>query len=670
MPIGPTLRVAAFVGSATFLGALGSLSSGGRSAFRQGPLDEGLTSRVLPAAIPNDNRTPAGRLVNGVLTVRLDAREAIWHPEAASGAGVPVFAFGEVGQPVLVPGPLIRIPAGTEMHVSVRNTLPRPMRLRGLQDRTTVTLDSVVLEPGATQDFRFRVDIPGTYYYWGRTEALPPFPEPGLARDAMLVGAFIVDPSGTRPPKSERVLLISMWSDTLAALGVKSDEADRVDRRELFLRDRWVATAVNGHSWPYTERLSYTVGDTIRWRVINGSPAPHPMHLHGFYFEVDARGDAHRDTVFTPPQRRLAVTEWMVRGTTMTMTWVPTRPGNWLFHCHLVTHIAGTLRLPGAPLPEHASHAESGMSGLVMGVRVSPPMNGVGGSDRRPRRQLRVFVTERARLYGDQPGYSYVLQEGPMPPAPDSVRIPSSTIVLHQNEPTEITVINSAHHMATIHWHGVELESFYDGVGGWSGWGTQVAPAIAPGDSFIVRLTPPRAGTFIYHTHSNEAIQIPSGLYGTLLVLPEHASPDTTERVFLLGIGGPLDDARLVVNGSATPPPVELRAGVAHRFRFINISPDETHGVQLTATDTTQQWRALAKDGADLPAQQATVQPASLLLHPGETYDFEVLRQRPESLTLKIISPETIANRLAARARGTPREALPRITVEIPVRVR
>ena len=153
-------------------------------------------------------------------------------------------------------------------------------------------------------------------------------------------------------------------------------------------------------------------------------------------------------------------------------------------------------------------------------------------------------------------------------------------------------------------------------------------------------------------------------------MLPEHALPDTTERVLLLGIGGPLEDAPPVVNGAATPPPIELRAGIAHRFRFINISPLESHTVQLMSGGTVQQWRAVAKDGADLPARQATLQPGAVALHPGETYDFEVMRQGPESLTLKIISPETITNRLAARARGISRDVLPRIVTEIPVIVR
>jgi FtsP/CotA-like multicopper oxidase with cupredoxin domain len=32
------------------------------------------------------------------------------------------------------------------------------------------------------------------------------------------------------------------------------------------------------------------VGDTIRWRWVNGSYLPHRMHLHGFHFRVTAIG--------------------------------------------------------------------------------------------------------------------------------------------------------------------------------------------------------------------------------------------------------------------------------------------------------------------------------------------------------------------------------------------
>ncbi len=63
-----------------------------------------------------------------------------------------------------------------------------------------------------------------------------------------------------------------------------------------------------------------------------------------------------------------------------------------------------------------------------------------------------------------------------------------------------------------VHWHGMELESFFDGVAGWSGAGNRLAPIIAPGDSFVAHMTPPRAGTFIYHTHAGELAQLTGGL--------------------------------------------------------------------------------------------------------------------------------------------------------------
>ena len=64
----------------------------------------------------------------------------------------------------------------------------------------------------------------------------------------------------------------------------------------------------------------------------------------------------------------------------------------------------------------------------------------------------------------------------------------------------------------------MELESYYDGVHGWGGTGQQVTPMIEPGGSFVVRFTPPRAGTFIYHTHLHDNRQLTSGLYGAMIV--------------------------------------------------------------------------------------------------------------------------------------------------------
>src|SRR5437773_8158154 len=73
-------------------------------------------------------------------------------------------------------------------------------------------------------------------------------------------------------------------------------------------------------------------------------------------------------------------------------------------------------------------------------------------------------------------------------------------IMLGRNDPVSIMVVNRLAEPTSIHWHGIELDSFFDGVPGFSGQKPALAPAIAPGDSFDVRFTPPRSGTFIYHT--------------------------------------------------------------------------------------------------------------------------------------------------------------------------
>jgi FtsP/CotA-like multicopper oxidase with cupredoxin domain len=310
------------------------------------------------------------------------------------------------------------------------------------------------------------------------------------------------------------------------------------------------------------------------------------------------------------------------------------------------------------------------MAGLVTAIRVKPAERSAPVAAVAPGRRMRLFVTERPGVYGTRPGLSYVLQEGNRPPANDSLSLPSSTLYLRQHEPTEITILNRARQATTIHWHGIELESFYDGVADWSGWGNRIARPIAAGDSFVVRMTPPRAGTFIYHSHFDESVQLASGLFGALIVLPPGATPDTTERVFLVGMGGPEDTAVPTINGSPSPPVVELRAGVAHRFRFINISPSEARVFELVSDDTPVRWRPVAKDGAELSAHYATEQLARIQVTAGATHDFIVLRPEPGSLSLRMSGSNSVAARSAFRAAAEAGDRAPPLVVTIPVIVR
>lgn len=160
---------------------------------------------------------------------------------------------------------------------------------------------------------------------------------------------------------------------------------------------------------------------------------------------------------------------------------------------------------------------------------------------------------------------------------------------------------------------------------------------IQPGKSFDVYFTPPRAGTFIYHTHMNDLSQLTSGLYGPIIVLPpgETFQPET-DKVFIISRNGMRKDGALLLNGATGPGPLRWIAGQQYRLRFINISANNSVTVTLTQDGTPVMWKSLAKDGADLPAAQALTGPASLLISPGETYDFQIRPERDGDMQLSL----------------------------------
>src|SRR5690242_16608874 len=64
----------------------------------------------IPEIKTSDNHSPCGRLKDGVLTVELEARAGVWHPEDRDGHSLQVQAFAEAGHSPEIPGPMIRVP--------------------------------------------------------------------------------------------------------------------------------------------------------------------------------------------------------------------------------------------------------------------------------------------------------------------------------------------------------------------------------------------------------------------------------------------------------------------------------------------------------------------------------------------------------------------------------
>ena len=602
----------------------------------------------------SDNRQPAGQLEGSTLTVRLEARNGVWYPEAQDGYGVPVAAFGEEGKPLQNPGPLIRVRSGTEVRALVRNSLDKPLTLFGFAEMRGLAADTFVVDPGAVRELRFHAKEPGTYYYAGKTSKGSVFGR--LGDDSQLNGAIIVDPADARVVPDDRVFAISWWAV------IDPSSPTGLDRATL---------VINGRSWPYTERLDAMQGDSLRWRWINFTDLPHPLHLHGFYFRVDAVGNGAQYTTYARDDQRRAVTEVVAPGGTMALAWSPTRPGNWVFHCHFVSHISplvsiGTQRgVPAVPMAmpdmsgsdaseptEHShddgsrGHPQHTMSGLVLGIRVAP-RGATAAQPSRAYRQMRLIVRSKPNVYDRLPGYAYVLGGTPEERDTTVLTVPGPTLVLKKDEPVAITLVNRSQMPAAVHWHGIELDSYPDGVPGWSGTGSSVLPAIAPNDSLTVRFTPPRAGTFMYHSHFDEFGQIASGLYGSIVVLDRGKHYDgETDRVLVLSDDGPTQNLirgpfpRALLNGQAQPKPMQLQSGVTYRFRLINIRTDYAATVSIFDDGEPAQWRVIAKDGADLPPSQATTRAATLTFAAGEIYDVEFTPTTPGKLTLQFGAPK------------------------------
>jgi FtsP/CotA-like multicopper oxidase with cupredoxin domain len=621
--------------------------------------------RTPPAVRPNPNTERAGVVRNGVLAVALEAKLSLWHLNGPARSPMTVAALAEPGKGPLMPGPLLRVPAGTEIRLTLHNALAEPLTffvpasIHGGPDRITA-MDSVVVSPGATGTLATRATVPGNYLYRATT---PERASRKLGLTGLLTGGLVVDTTRATNPPRDRVLVIMETPDSAAI--ACADTARGTPLAEC-QAGRLVFT-INGHSWPNTARIPAIVGDSLHWRVLNASNDVHPMHLHGFYYRVDAFSGPLADPSAVPAPGQMVVTQLMSPFSTMSVTWSPDRPGNWLFHCHFAVHLEPD-SISAMPDDPHMRD----MVGLVLGVIVAPRPGVQVAGEPIARRHLRLIAlgsgADAAQRSMHLPTMRFVLEENGR--RVDTRRDFSPQVDLVRGEPVAITVVNHLDRPTSVHWHGIEVEdSYVDGVPGFSGRGKHLTPAIAPGDSFVARFTPPRSGTFLYHAHVDEVAEQAAGLEGALIVRDSATSVAPDEHVFFLKGDGLEPEHPLAINGQPNPDTVVMHAGRPVRLRLINLSTRNpspmfwltarSDSVFANTKDTlVARWRPLAKDALDLPAALQTPRLAGQMVSMGETYDFEYTPTKRGLLQLEV------------RASPPPGIPVPHILlIRVPIRV-
>jgi len=215
-----------------------------------------------------------------------------------------------------VPGPVIRVTEGDQVRIHVRNQLQESTCVHWHGLRVPNKVDGVPfitqdpIPPGGSFTYEFVAKPFGTHMYHSHHNSAQ---QVGLG----LLGAFIIDPKdpGVEPAYDREYLLV--------------------------LNDGAHGYTINGKGFPATEPFTAKLGERIRFRFMNEGVMYHPMHLHGFAFEVFARDGYLLPTPFRcdtlsigPGERWDAIV-------------VADEPGVWAFHCHILPHAESQMGMYG-----------------------------------------------------------------------------------------------------------------------------------------------------------------------------------------------------------------------------------------------------------------------------------------------------------------------------------
>ncbi|HZH28798.1 MAG TPA: copper oxidase [Azospirillaceae bacterium] len=181
---------------------------------------------------------------------------------------------------------------------------------------------------------------------------------------------------------------------------------------------------------------------------------------------------------------------------------------------------------------------------------------------------------------------------------------PGPTIEAVEGDRIRILVTNKLPEHTTVHWHGLFLPSGMDGVGGLT------QPHIKPGQTFVYEWTLRQSGTFMYHPHADEMVQMAMGMMGLFIVHPKDPAAHRVDRDFAFLLASyDVDPGTYVPNtaemtdfniwtfNSRVFPgidPLVVRKGDRVRIRVGNLTmtnhPIHLHGYAFTVTGTDGGW--------------------------------------------------------------------------------
>jgi FtsP/CotA-like multicopper oxidase with cupredoxin domain len=269
------------------------------------------------------------------------------------------------------------------------------------------------------------------------------------------------------------------------------------------------------------------------------------------------------------------------------------------------------LALAGATLVGSARAAEIPEAVIANTSAMQPPVQPDGGADYQPVVTLNGW-TLPWRRNGEWKEFHLVAEPVVREIAPGmkahlwgyNGQSPGPTIECVEGDHLRLFVTNRLPEHTTVHWHGMELPNGMDGVGGLT------QPHIKPGKTFVYEFVAKRSGTFMYHPHADEMVQMAMGMMGAFIVHPRDPAFQRVDRdfVFLMssydidpGAYMPkimtMTDFNLWTWNSRVFPGIDslvVRLGDRVRVRVGNLTmtnhPIHKHGAPFTVTCTDGGW--------------------------------------------------------------------------------
>jgi FtsP/CotA-like multicopper oxidase with cupredoxin domain len=207
-------------------------------------------------------------------------------------------------------------------------------------------------------------------------------------------------------------------------------------------------------------------------------------------------------------------------------------------------------------------------------------------------------------------------------------QLPGPILKANIGDTLVVRVTNNLKEPTIIHWHGLRIPASMDGTGA-------VQKPIESGEVFEYRFVVPDAGTFWYHSHANETVQLEKGMYGALIVGDLTDPVFDGEKIFMI------DDMKLNSENEFTKPSwfvpriverhdgregntllingkedllIDIHAGQTERWRFINSSSARYFTLHLDG----KEFKIIGTDGGLLEHPRIVT---NVLITPGERID-------------------------------------------------